>query len=356
MQVRGNCGTRFEGKRRSLSGLAAIGLLLGGLLAGAAQASQPALPEGCSEWQLLPDFTCEGREGRDANSVMPMGMPYLFEDPHTISGLNFAYVYHQFPGDSVFAGGDAHVLALQARLALTDRLSFIATKDGLMFFRPDLPLVEEVEEGMDITAGFKYALINSPEHDFILSPAIRYEVPVGSKRIYQGYGDGVLIPSASFAYGFGDLGLPNLNLIGSFGAQLPIDGNANSTSLFYNAHLDYFIELGDRSFVRGIVPFVELNAMHWTDGGNGQNTVVLKGADVTVGGATALLVGDAFEGADVANLGASGVGKQDLVVLGGGLRMPLRHGISLGALYETPISKREDIFEQRVTFMATWEF
>jgi hypothetical protein len=35
--------------------------------------------------------------------------------------------------------------------------------------------------------------------------------------------------------------------------------------------------------------------------------------------------------------------------------MPLDYGLSVGASYERPISNKKDIFEQRVTFMLTWE-
>jgi len=78
---------------------------------------------------LLPDFNCE-REARPEGHVAPMSMPYLFEDPYITTELNLVGIYHDFPSDSVFDGGEAGVIALQARLALTERLAFIATKDG----------------------------------------------------------------------------------------------------------------------------------------------------------------------------------------------------------------------------------
>lgn len=83
---------------------------------------------------FLPDIRCEGREARPEGAFNPVGMPFLFEDPHITTGLNFAYVYHRFPRSGAlgvaFDGGGAHVLALQIRAALTDRLGLIATRDS----------------------------------------------------------------------------------------------------------------------------------------------------------------------------------------------------------------------------------
>ena len=60
------------------------------------------------------------------------------------------------------------------------------------------------------------------------------------------------------------------------GAQLPIDGDRDSSSLFYNIHLDEAFEV---SFIPGadyIVPFIELNGMVWLDSGDGSAKVDLK--------------------------------------------------------------------------------
>lgn len=51
------------------------------------EAAAPELPEGSDAWTLFPDFNCEGREGREEGTVNPVGMPYLFEDPHITTGL-----------------------------------------------------------------------------------------------------------------------------------------------------------------------------------------------------------------------------------------------------------------------------
>jgi hypothetical protein len=313
-----------------------------------ATASSEALAAGdCSAEAWFPDFRCDDREARPEGSFNPMGMPYLFEDPHITTGLNFAYLYHHFPEDSAFLGGGAHVLALQIRLALTDRLAFIATKDGLTIFRPDNPIVKEDTGIFDMTAGFKYALIDSREHDFILSPALRYEIPMGSEKLYQGYGDGSLIPSASLRWGLADLGLESANLVAGVGAQLPIDGRANSDSVFYNLHLDYGFEIED-SFVEYIVPFIELSGIHYTSSGDGTNKIHSTLGKLPLNTVQAALM-------NVANLGSRNIAGADVAWLGGGIRLPTTSGVSFGLMGEGPVSSRRDIFGYRVTFMATWE-
>lgn len=315
-------------------------------------AGATAEPDDGCVW--FPDLRCEGREARPDGSFNPMGMPYLFEDPHITSGLNFAYLWHGFPDDSAFQGGGVHVLALQIRLALTDRLAFIATKDGLTILRPDNPVVEEDTGIMDMTMGFKYALIDSRENDFILTPALRYEIPLGNEGVYQGYGDGVMIPSASFRWGLGKLGLEGANVIGSIGGQIPLERDANSDSIFYNLHLDYGFDMGD-GIVEYIVPFMELNGIHYTGSGDGLNPIHTTLGKVPLNTVQGLLGTGPFEGVDVANLGSRGIQGADLLVLGGGVRVPTSWNVEFGLMAEGPISKRQDIYGHRVTFMATWE-
>lgn len=307
---------------------------------------------------LFPDFRCE-REARPAGHVAPMSMPYLFEDPYITTELNLVAIYHNFPSDSVFDGGEAGVLALQARLALTDRLAFIATKDGYTILRPDNALLEDEEGFMDVTVGLKYAVIDDREAGVIVTPSLRYEIPLGNDDILQGRGSGVFIPALSVGWGPG-----SVHLIAGLGAQLPIDGDRDSTSLFYNIHLDEAFETRWIPGADFVVPFIELNAMHWVDSGDGSMTIDLRGpgrlslrqAQDALHGGVNSTADRRFEGADVANLGSSGMAGEHLVTMAWGVRVPFRNGISAGFSYERVLSQREDIFEQRVTWMASYTF
>jgi hypothetical protein len=317
----------------------------------AALASVPAAAAGddCPTW--LPDFHCE-RQARPESSIAPMSMPYLFEDPYVTTGLQLVGIWHEFPRRSALGGGDLYVLALQARVALTDRLAFIATKDGIAFLRPDTPLLDDRNESADITVGFKYALIDSREHDFTLTPALRYEIPLGGKDVFQGRGDGVLIPSASFGWSLEDLGLPKLHVVGSLGGQVAIDPDKDSDSLFYNLQVGYRLH-------EYFAPFVAVNGMHWTGSGDGRREIKVNGFGKprpTLNAVQSVLGTGAFEGADFGNLGSRGITGADLVWMTVGARVPLGNGFSVGAAYERPVSNRKDVFKQRVTAMATYEF
>jgi hypothetical protein len=170
--------------------------------------------------------------------------------------------------------------------------------------------------------------------------------------MFQGYGDGVFLLSGSFAWGMERIGLEHANLVGSFGGQIPVDPARNSTSFFYNIHVDYGIEVGS-DVVKYIVPFMELNGLHYTSGGQGTNNIDSYLGQLSVGFVESLY--GSFEGVDVANLGAAGVAGNDLLVLGGGIRVPTKWGVSFGAMYEGAVSSRKDIYDQRFTAMVTWE-
>lgn len=313
------------------------GLFAALVLAAAPAAALPPCPT------FFPDFRCE-REARYPGFVAPVSAPYLFEDPFITTGLSGWYIYHDYPNDSVFDGGHLNAVALQARLAITDRLAFIATKDGYVWNRPDRAIVPDDEAFVNIAAGFKYALVDMREQNFILTPALRVEAPVGGREVYSGHGDGVIIPSVSSAWGIGDF-----HVIGSLGAQLPFDMGDQSTQLFYNLHLDY-------ALLSHFVPLVEFNGYHWTRSGNGNIPIETTGSTLRLSAAETALGTGGFEGVDLLNLGSGSVSGNNIVTFAVGARIPIVKHLSFGAVYEFPITSREDIFDQRMTANLALEF
>jgi hypothetical protein len=307
-----------------------------------ASPSRATQPEGCPTW--FPDFRCE-RSGRWEGFQMPIVQPFLFEDPFITTGIYPYYAWHEFPSNSAFDGGNADIVAVQARVAITDRLAFIATKDGRMRLNPDLSLLDDEEGWMNLAGGFKYALVQQPEEPFILSAALRAEVPTGGHDVLSGGSGVIVIPSISAAWG-----LEDLHLIGGLGGQIPTDSNEYSTSGFYDLYVDYTV-------APWFQPFVQLSGMHWFDSGDGHRPVKLSnGAVVTLDQATHALGVGHFEGADVLNLGSKGVDGQDLVTAAIGTHIPLGRHIAVSVAYERPITQRKDIFEQRVTASMRFEF
>jgi hypothetical protein len=281
---------------------------------------------------------------------MPMSFPYLFEDPYITSGLNFVGIWHQFPNSSVFQGGQLGVLALQIRLALTDRLAFIATKDGIGFLDADNPIIKDGTGFFNLSAGLKYKLLDwsgevaGDAHGAVLTPSLRYEIPLGQRKVFQDHDSGIFIPALSGAYR-----INNFHGIFGVGAEAPVDTAKGSTSFFYNAHVDYAFPLGNE-WVTHLVPFMEYNGIHWIDSGHGTRTVSTKMGTIPIGAVPG------FEGVDVINLGNTHVSGDDYYTMAWGVRLPLRGGLCLGAAYERPLSHRREITRQRVTTELTWEF
>jgi hypothetical protein len=310
---------------------------------------------------LFPDFTCDDHEARPAGHVAPMSMPYLFEDPYITTDIVLVGIYHNFPTDSILGGGDAGVIAVQARLAITDRLAFIATKDGYTISRPNNPLLDNEEGFMNITAGLKYAIVDDRELGLIVTPSFRYEIPVGNDGVFQGKGRGVAIPAITVGYG-----PENIHLVADLGAQIAANSNDSSSSLFYNIHLDQSFEVDYIPGADFIVPFIELNGMSWVGSGDGSNTIETDAGRLPLKTAQNILAGpNPFmppianrrgEGADVINLGSSGVAGNTLITMAWGFRVPFRNGISAGFSYERALSQRQDIFEQRATWMISYDF
>jgi hypothetical protein len=307
---------------------------------------------------FLPDFLCDSeREARPEGHINPMSMPYLFEDPYIATDINFVGIYHNFPSDSLLDGGEAGVIAVQARLAITDRLAFIATKDGYMIDRPDNGALNNREGFMDITVGFKYAVIDDRESGLIVTPSLRYEIPVGNDQVFQGFGDGVLIPAVTMGYGPG-----NIHLIAGLGAQIAMDDDANSSSFFYNIHLDQAFEVDFIPGSKFVVPFIELNGTSYVASGDGSNKIVLASGKAPLKAVQQAVFNAGItrdrrgEGIDVANLGSTGMSGETIITMAWGVRIPFDNGISTGMSYERVLSQRQDLFEQRWTWMVDYTF
>ena len=146
--------------------------------------SASALAQECPKW--FPDLRCE-REARWEGFRKPIIAPYLFEDPFVTTGASLYYIYHEFPDDSALGGGEVHVAALQLRLALTERLGFIATKDGYVWLRPDLPLLDDEEGWMNLGAGLKYILWEAVTLQRV-APQWRVVEPCVLLRGWRGFG------------------------------------------------------------------------------------------------------------------------------------------------------------------------
>jgi hypothetical protein len=305
----------------------------------------PALAseETCDEW--FPDLRCD-RSGRYEGWYNPIVTPYLFEDPFITTNAVAYYVWHDLPNDSIFDGGDLHVTSLQLRVALTDRVAFIATKDGYVWNRNDQDLLGHSEGFLNLAGGLKVRLWEDREAERILSGILRFEFPTGSSDQYQGYGNLVMLPSLTGAFRTGPV-----RWMADFGAQIPFQGNKLSSSLFYHLYAD--LEVCD--WMR---PFAQISGLYYIESGGGQLRLNIKGIPSVKNlkdAQTALGTGG-FEGADVANLGSTQVDNQNLVTWALGINVPVSEHVTFSIAYERPLTRPKYIFEQRVSSAFTIEF
>ena len=82
-------------------------------------------------------------------------------------------------------GGDVEVYALQFEIALNDRLSIVATKDGFVDMNPDNTL-GGTDGFANLGAGLKYAFILDPASGTCVSGTATFEVPIGDDEVFQG--------------------------------------------------------------------------------------------------------------------------------------------------------------------------
>lgn len=229
-------------------------------------------------------------------------------------------------------GGDLQLYALQLELALNERFSLVASKDGYIEFQPDATF-SQTSGWANLAAGAKYAWLYKPECGVASSLQLIYEIPSGDRDVWQGEGDGQFIPSLFFLKKFCN----GLQYSNAAGFKLPVDDDAEST-MFYTSHHVSF-PLND-----WLSPVVELNWFHVIDPGDGGARFRNQ-----VGGAVPGVA--QFEGGDLINLGALNADdNEDLVTLGLGLRAAVSCSTDLGFAWEFPLTEEEaNLMEDRFT-------
>ncbi len=276
-------------------------------------------------------------------AVRPITSPTLFDLAVPRTQAHAIFMHQNLPGQlsttlgNLPAGGDFQLYALQLELALSDRFSLVAAKDGYIDFNPDATL-SETEGFANLSAGFKYAFLYDPAQALAAALNLQIEVPTGNSEVWQGEGDGAAIPSVSFLKLY-----DRLQVAGNLGFRIPFDNGAESTIGHVNAHVSYAVTDKFR-------PLLEVNYFRVLDEGNGGNRFGEQ-----VGGLVPAVA--TFEGADLINLGANNVSNEDLVTLGVGFRYRLTDNIDIGAAYEIPLTEEEEnLMENRITIDAVIHF
>lgn len=258
--------------------------------------------------------------------ISPMINPIFFEDPRTLTEIRPIFMHHRLP-DSVgtlgIPGGSLQVYAAQIRVALTERLSLIAVKDGYIVTQMDGgPLDSLLNDGWAaVTAGLKYNLYRNTNTGTLLSTGFTYEIPMGSRRSLQDVADGEF---HTFVSGGQRLFDGNAHLLSTFGWRQPVDTGAQVTAVHWSNHADVRL-------TSWLYAVTEVAWWHWTDSAE-------DGIDV------------GFAGQDLLDFGASDVEGNDLVSQSVGFRIKPAANLELGAIYEFPLSTKKDILQDRWTF------
>lgn len=174
-----------------------------------------------------------------ARAIRPITNPTLFDLAIPRTQLHPIFIHQNLPSSinttlgRVPLDGDVQIYALQLEYALSDRFSLIAAKDGYIDFNPDDVLSEETGFA-NLAAGFKWAFLYKPEERLALSFLTQIELPTGNSDVFQGTGDGALIPSMALLKLY-----DRFQFAETLGVHLPFDSDEESTTLFYSAHLSY---------------------------------------------------------------------------------------------------------------------
>lgn len=275
--------------------------------------------------------------------VHPMTNPTLFDLAIPKTQIRPIFMHHRFPdqlnlagGGQLDFGGDLQLYALQFEIALNERLSIVAMKDGYVDFNPNNTTnFDETEGFANIGGGLKYAFILDPENSFAASVSALFEFPWGTEDVFQGEGDGTahLTLQAVKAW-------DRLQFAGGAGIQVPLDDDF-STQAFASAHLSYRVS-------DWFIPLVELNYFTVLNEGNGVSRFGNQVGGAVPGAAPS-------EGADLINWGASN--STDYLTAAVGFRSEILENVSLGFAYEFALSDSGDnITEDRFTLDAVIQF
>jgi len=75
-------------------------------------------------------FNLRGSLAQHDRYVPPLANPLFNETPYITTEIRPIYFHNELPDDFLTGGGDITVVAAEIRVALTERLGIIASKDG----------------------------------------------------------------------------------------------------------------------------------------------------------------------------------------------------------------------------------
>jgi hypothetical protein len=260
------------------------------------------------------------------NFISPVTNPFFFEDPRSLTEVRPIFMYQSTPGSNyIFHGGDVEWFGTQARLALTDRLSFVISELGFIWLEPHNHI-----DGFQPHTGFselhlgpKYTFIRSEDTGTLLAGGLTFAIPAGPGKVFQDTGTLSLVPYFSLGQNFWRTSFGSFNFLTTMGYSAGMD--TRRTDYFFGSyHLDF-----DLFNAHKIYPLIELNWFHYGAAGNYRPIT--------------------FEGRDLVNFGAHGVSGSDNLSMALGARYKFAEWAQTGIAAEFPINAPHMLQDFRLT-------
>lgn len=295
---------------------------------------------GTNEVQMAPAPANDGF----ASARRPISNPTLFDLALPTTNLHPLYLYHGLPNQvnttlgDLDVGGDVQLYALQFEIALNDRLSIVAVKDGYVDMNPDGAVLSDESGFANLGLGMKYAFLLDPVAQTAVSGTLTFEIPTGNSDVFQGEGDGLA-----------NLIVSGVKLVdcwqfaGGAGLQIPFS-DEQSTSGWMSVHASYEV-------CSWFIPLVEVNWFHTIDSGDGTGNYPSQ-----VGGFVPAVLQS--EGGDLFNLGSvNAEDNRDFVTAAVGFRSRLSDSVDVGVAYEIPLTdEKNGLMDERITVDLIWTF
>lgn len=265
--------------------------------------------------------------------VHPVSAPYYHEDSFVTSDVRLWYLYHKFSKQTALGGGHLQAVAVQARIALTDRFQFVANKSGYSWWDEGLDLMNDGCH--DIGFGLKWNFLQDWDEQMHAAVGVGYEVASGRQASLHDDEEWRLW--GSFNKGFGALhlgGTVNFFYAPDKAADSPATAALQSRDFGSNNYISWHAHADYRA-CNVFSPVVEMSGYH----------VVSEGAHNVLN----------FQGTDAVNVAG---GKKNYVIttaLGGAFR-PGPEWLEIRGAYEFPISNKDDIWRWRATLSAVISF
>jgi hypothetical protein len=256
----------------------------------------------------------------DNQFVAPVTSPYYNENSLVTNDVRAWFVYHKFNPGALGADANATDYAVQVRVALLDRLQFVAYKDGYL----DFDGAVNTEGWNDLAAGLKYQFVHDDEQHLYAAAGAGYEVRTGESDALQN-------DSEIRAWGSVDKGWDKFHAGATLNYRMSTSGdtddNGNSDILSWHVRADYRL-------TEYFSPVAEINGYH----------IISDSAS-----------GIALNGADVLNLGATNADAS--ITAGLGAEFRAGPDIAVRAAYEVPLtSNNSNLFGTRLTLSLVYSF